>query len=93
MNNTEYGKHVRERQQFNQSILRSILGKDSKPHVIAILRKAAPGVGQFADITKKMSKARLAFIRQRARRTTLEARQREWIIGNPFAIIKKRILA
>ncbi len=92
MNNAEYGKRVREREQFNRSVLRRVVGKDNKAHTMTIQRKAGAGVGNFADITKPMTGDKLVFIRTRANRAAKEAFHRCWIVGNPFAVIRKRVL-
>jgi hypothetical protein len=91
MNNTAYGIQVRAREAFNRAVARMILGNDKQIHNMNIQRKSALGVGQWANITRPMTAAKLMYIRQRLKRATREALQRELIGGNPFAIIRKRI--
>jgi hypothetical protein len=92
LTNTEYGKQIREREAFNRAADRVILGKDNQGHHMNIKRKARPGIGQFADITKPMCAEDRVFIRERAKHVAKEAFQRVWIVGNPFAAIRKRIV-
>jgi hypothetical protein len=69
-----------------------VFGKDNNPHRMSLRRKAGRGVGNFADITRLMPVEKLHFIRERARRVAREALQRVWIVGNPFAAIRARVI-
>lgn len=72
--------------------LRRVLGHDGKSHLMTLRRKAGHGVGNFRSVTRKMSADCLGYIRQRAKRTTYEARQRELILNDPFKSIAESVL-
>ena len=74
---------------YRQSL---VLGKDNKPHSMSLRRKAGRGVGNSADITKMMPVGKLRFIRERAKHAAREAFHRVWIVGNPFAAIRRRVV-
>jgi hypothetical protein len=92
MTDTMYGKRVRARESFNKKVTRNIMGKDKQAHSMTIQRKSAPGISQFADVTKPMPAEKLAFVRHRAKRTAHEAIQRQVILNLPFIAIHKRII-
>lgn len=92
MTDAQYGQQVREREAFYRRVTKLITGRDNRAHSMAVQRKAGHGVGHFADITKPMPAEKLTFVRQRALRTAKEAIQRQWILSNPFAAIRKRII-
>lgn len=91
MTNSQYGQRIREQQSFFRRATRLVTGRDGNDHSMTVRRKSGPGIGNFSDITKPMPAEKLTFIRNRAVRTTKEAIQRQWILSNPFAAIRKRI--
>lgn len=93
MTDTLYGKRTRERQRFFQRVTRLITGKDKRSHSMTIARKAGPGINNFADVTKPMIAEKLTFVRKRSVHVTKEAIQRQWILSNPFAAIRRRIVS
>jgi len=74
---------------YRQSLVR---GKDGKAHRMSLNRKSAPGVGQFSDVTKFMTMDRLLYVRMRAKKTRYEAQQREFILHNPYRMIRELIV-
>lgn len=74
---------------YHQSFVR---GKDGKTHSMSLRRKSSLGVGQFSDVTKPMSTDKLAYVRQRSRKVRQEAQQREFILSNPFLMIREWIV-
>jgi len=92
LTNQQYGKRIRERQKFFSRVTRLIAGRDRRLHSMTIARKSGPGIGNFADVTKPMPAEKLTFVRKRAVHVTKEAIQRQWILSNPFAAIRKRVI-
>lgn len=77
----------------NPPTCRRVLGHDGKLHRMTISRKAGHGVGNFENVTHKLSANTLLYIRTRAKNTVYEARQRERILNDPFKEIADRVLA
>lgn len=91
MTDAQYGKRRRQHESFTRSVMRQIKGKDKSLHNVTVQRKAGEGVGNFADVTGPLTVNQRGYIRERARRTTREAIQREWILNLGAGAIKKRI--
>jgi hypothetical protein len=71
--------------------LHLVTGHDGKLHRMTLLRSNGTGIGQFSNVTRKMSGSKLSFIRQRAQRVAHEARQRMLILNDPFKAIAERV--